>query len=515
MTIDSRSSGRSPMWRWFRWIVVTTGVVALWACTDHPLAPPAPNPQRTEKNVFQQAINRDVDIVFEIDNSISMAPEQANLVANFPTFINILKTLPGGLPNVHIAVITSDMGAGVFGGGVEGCGHPDNGNFIGQVRVATDPVCATARLNPGQHFIESLNGGSQNNFTGDITDVFRCIAQVGTSGCGFEDHLESVRAALGDSAGDPARGIAKTPVLSNNAGFLRTDAYLAVILITNEEECSTAPDNVLFNPDPASDATLGPLTARCFAHTDICDGQRMINYVLAGNAVGPFQNCVSDEATFNADRTQGAIPVQFYIDYLKKQKSDAGKILLSGIIAPTSPYSLVKVPDPQGQGQVIAQGNSCTGAAGVFGQPTPRLDMFFNAFSPQQVVRTSICDTSFAPAMQLIAERLSQLLGSSCIRGTVLATMGPMGSRPDCSVVDHATNAQGVVINTVLPSCVDNGSQPPCWNLAPGTGAQCPGQQIMQIMRPPNQPAPTELNTSVECSIAACAQGVHNPPNCP
>ena len=492
--------------------LVAMALPTVWACIDHRLVAPTPDVHRTEMSLFQQAINRNIDIVFVIDNSVSMQPEQTNVVANFPVFINVLKNLPGGLPDVHIAVVTSDMGAGAFSADVMGCEHPDNGAFVDQVRAATDPVCATATLNPGQHFIQSLSAGTQNNFTGDITDVFRCIAQVGTTGCGFEDHLEAVRAALGDAAGDPVHDIPVRPIPPNNVGFLRDDAYLAFVFITNEEECSTPPDSVLF--DPNGPASLGILTARCFSHTDICDGQAVINYVQAGNPAGPFRNCVPDEATFNVDPKHAPIPVQFYIDYMKSRKSDPRKVLVSGIIAPSGPYSLAIIPDGQG-GMMIAQGDSCTGAAGVFGQPVPRWTKFFGAFTADQSITTSICEQSFAAAMQRIAQQLGVLLGAPCVPAQVLDVMGPKGSRPDCSVTDHTINAMGDAVDTPLVSCVDSGNQLPCWNLVPGTAGQCPGQQVMQFMRPANQPPPTNLNSSVECSIAVCATGVHNPPMCP
>jgi hypothetical protein len=485
-------------WRYTRWVLLTAAVPALWACNNRTLVAPTPEVSKVESNIFPQAINRSIDILFEVDNSVSMQPEQANLVANFPVFINILKGLLGGLPDVHIGVITSDMGAGVAGASITGCGNPNNGVFVDKVSAATDPVCATALLNPGQHFIASTNAGAQNNFTGDISDVFRCIAQVGTTGCGFEDHLEAVRAALGDPAGDPGHDIPVRAIPPNNAGFLRSDAYLAVILITNEEECSSAPDTVLFDPNGAT--SYGPLQDRCFAHTDVCDGQRVINYVLAGQPAGPFQNCVPDDTTFGTDPRNGAIPVPFYIDYIKKLKPNLSQILTSGIIAPGTPYALVQVPDVSNGGMMIAQADSCTGAAGVFGQPTPRLIEFFGAFG-DHAITTSICDQSFSSAMTLIANQLSRLIGSPCITGTVLNVMGPKGSRADCSVIDHSTNAQGAAIDSPLASCVDNGNQAPCWTLVPG-GTQCPGQQLMQFTRPANQAPATNLNSTVSCSIA-------------
>jgi hypothetical protein len=54
--------------------------------------------------------NRDLDLLFLIDNSPSMTDKQASLVANFPRMIDTIAMLPGGLPNLHIGVATSDMG---------------------------------------------------------------------------------------------------------------------------------------------------------------------------------------------------------------------------------------------------------------------------------------------------------------------------------------------------------------------------------------------------------------------
>ena len=83
-------------------------------------------------------------------------------------------------------------------------------------RSRSATTCAKASLNAGQNFIINVNG--MPNYTGDIADVFSCIAPLGDGGCGFEHQLESVLRALGaDGAPPPAQ----------NAGFLRPDAYLA------------------------------------------------------------------------------------------------------------------------------------------------------------------------------------------------------------------------------------------------------------------------------------------------
>ena len=56
--------------------------------------------------------NRNVDMLFLIDDSAFMRLPQMNLERNFPAFVAALDALPGGRPNLHIAVVSSDMGAG-------------------------------------------------------------------------------------------------------------------------------------------------------------------------------------------------------------------------------------------------------------------------------------------------------------------------------------------------------------------------------------------------------------------
>src|SRR5215831_1536724 len=52
-----------------------------------------------------------LDVLFLIDDSPSMKPSQDKLLGSFPTFITRLQD-PPGLPKLHIAVVSQDMGAG-------------------------------------------------------------------------------------------------------------------------------------------------------------------------------------------------------------------------------------------------------------------------------------------------------------------------------------------------------------------------------------------------------------------
>src|SRR4029079_9031457 len=86
------------------------GLSLLAGCPDRTISEVNPQQGRVEYKDIPIHVNRDVDILFVIDDSPSMLDKQTNLKNNFPNFINVLKTIQGGLPNVHLGVITSDMG---------------------------------------------------------------------------------------------------------------------------------------------------------------------------------------------------------------------------------------------------------------------------------------------------------------------------------------------------------------------------------------------------------------------
>src|SRR5690606_31532765 len=106
-------------------------------------------------------------------------------------------------------------------------------------------------------------GGRDENFSGTLDDQFSCMADLGVLGCGFEQHLASMKAAL---EGNP-----------NNAGFLREDAYLAVIFIADEDDCSSkeGTDGAVFAPDTTEDPFQSELgffdSFRCWEFGVVCN----------------------------------------------------------------------------------------------------------------------------------------------------------------------------------------------------------------------------------------------------
>ncbi|NCQ59204.1 MAG: hypothetical protein GW913_00880 [Myxococcales bacterium] len=85
---------------------------------------------------------------------------------------------------------------------------------------------------------------------------------MGTQGCGFEQHLEAMLKAVTPSTSSTTfvagtRGHADV----ENAGFLRSDSVLGVIVLANEDDCS-ASDPDLYNQSSAR--YVGSLGLRCY-----------------------------------------------------------------------------------------------------------------------------------------------------------------------------------------------------------------------------------------------------------
>jgi hypothetical protein len=161
-----------------------------------------------------------MDILFVIDNSGSMGQEQANLAANFPSFISVLESFTNadGEPvDYHVGVTTT--GVSKEWEIDTGLPFPIEESQDGEDgHLQTGASCSMPR--------RWLQRGDA-----EVSSKFSCIAAVGTGGASDEMPLEGARLALTDRMAD-----------SSNAGFLRSDALLALVLLTDEEDCSR-PDN--------------------------------------------------------------------------------------------------------------------------------------------------------------------------------------------------------------------------------------------------------------------------------
>lgn len=160
-------------------------------------------------NQYQQALTftpRKLDVLFVVDNSGSMASSQSNLAANFPSFINYFKDRGY---DFRIAITTSDAYYGDL--------FVSNGCSICNI----EQTRFRSQTNPKIYVVDPS--------TPNLESVFAANVQVGTSGSGDERVFSSFKAALSSSL---------------NAGFHRSDAYLAVIGVSDEEDFSQSDFNM-------------------------------------------------------------------------------------------------------------------------------------------------------------------------------------------------------------------------------------------------------------------------------
>ncbi|HSS40831.1 MAG TPA: hypothetical protein VLT58_18850 [Polyangia bacterium] len=85
-----------------------------------------------------------LDLLFVIDDSGSAAAQQ-KLVAQLPVLVQALEALPNGLPDLHVGVISTDMGAGPQH--TAGCTATGK---AGQLQSSPRGDCADTTLAPGR-----------------------------------------------------------------------------------------------------------------------------------------------------------------------------------------------------------------------------------------------------------------------------------------------------------------------------------------------------------------------------
>jgi hypothetical protein len=419
----------------------------------------APDPYEEVARV-PVTINRDLDLLFVIDDSPSTLDKQANLKNAFPAFINELATLEGGLPNVHIGVVTTDLGtkgaddtvAGPgIGSGPGSCsGTGRNGNLVTNNTVIQGAFISDTK---------NTDGTRTTNYTGTLANAFSAIASVGANGCGFEQPLHAARKALENN---PA-----------NAGFLRPNAQLGIIVVADEDDCSIS-HSTLFGSDST---TLGPLQSfRCTRFGITCDVGGTTTDAMA--TVGTKGQCHSNEASAYLK------PIASYEAFFKSLKPDSNSLLVAALIGVEQPFA-VELRTPPGGGDALpALAHSCT-YVGSLGQevadPGVRLAQLARRFARHTV--SSICTQDLSAPVIDVARHVRGLVGDSCLTRAIAMPA-------DCMVRDESGTA-----STVLPAC-NNGSSStnkPCYELVSDAATCSAGSHLRLQVQRLAAPAPSTV----------------------
>jgi hypothetical protein len=303
MMLKRKSSEPRGLWKVLRaglaGLLAMGSAAALTAgCLDRPVAPATPKTNNVYVSEIRQSGVDKIDLLFMIDNSISMADKQAILAEAVPLLVQRLITpicirdcaagdncseaqqrdgIPvggvfengecpmGGKPefepiaDIHVGVITSSLGSHGATGGGDVCTDPgddDHARLLGALR----PMPGVGQTWNGTGFLawdpegEKSPAGDSNGamFSTKFTQM---VTSAGEQGCGYEASLEAwyrflidpqppelIEVASDNRAG-PVRdeaGAIKVDqiVISQREAFLRADSLVAIVMLTDENDCS-------------------------------------------------------------------------------------------------------------------------------------------------------------------------------------------------------------------------------------------------------------------------------------
>jgi len=502
---------RSRTWKHVR-LAAPLGLIPLFAC----LSPPVESPNTTvtqETSVrVEQSVKNKVDLLFLIDNSPSMAPKQKELANRFPTLIKALQNFAaqGNPASYHIGVVTSDLGSGPFTLNQGQC-HPGGDGAKLQVTPAagaTLPMgvsCTNFALSGGVRYIDYNQLAGTDNIMGvpDVPTAFTCMAAVGEAGCGFEHQLEASYRALHDQA-----------MIPENSGFLRSDAILALVYVTDEDDCSAPATSDLFDPSTNGVNMYGTLHSfRCTQFGVQCNGMPVPPMSVSGLTGCESQTMANGGKLFD---------VQKYIDFFTKPaaqggvKVDPNDVILVAITAPKDPVGVsITMPcaDQVNTASCPILNHSCVAATNAmfFGDPSVRLSTVVASAKHNNL--TSICDTDYTSAIQALGDLIISQIGAGCLNSPIA---NRADGTPDCVVEDVTALSDGTTQTKEIPSCAENGHVVPCWQVIDklaqykSQGCTPPGvTPPMTCMLPPScQPVTNPVDMSQQLVTVSIDRGV-------
>ena len=252
-------------------------------CLERPVVPVEPQITNVTVEKVTQTKVEAIDLLFMIDNSISMADKQAILAEAVPDLVRRLidpvcvhltsgiqeRPVGGECPegfarefepvtDIHVGVLSSSMGS--FGAvPAWSPEHEEEATDNGRL-VAGRP--RAAHLGIGEGFLAWVPGVVPDELDASFQQLVRA---VGEHGSGYEASLESWFHFLVDPA--PWTAIQTVPcehnpsylcaqkvavpdaaLLAERQRFLRPDSLLAIVMLSDENDCSIRPEGMYYYP---------------------------------------------------------------------------------------------------------------------------------------------------------------------------------------------------------------------------------------------------------------------------
>lgn len=268
------------------WFFTVASLTAALACLDRPIGTTQP---KTTNVLTDQLVNNavdKVDLLFVIDNSLSMADKQRLLAVAVPDLVegliepaciadggvNIGRPPDGQCPagsapeftpvdDIHVGVITSSLGG--YGAAADcvddGSKHAEQAVDMAHLLGKLPRGAAVSPSAAGTGFLTWNENSNKEDFLGELTGL---VTQAGERGCGWEAPLEAWVRFLVDPhpyaeivrrpcsptdednrcAGPRTNELEEpevdTALLAERRAFLRPDSLLAVVMLSDENDCS-------------------------------------------------------------------------------------------------------------------------------------------------------------------------------------------------------------------------------------------------------------------------------------
>ncbi|MBI5510046.1 MAG: hypothetical protein HY903_14915 [Deltaproteobacteria bacterium] len=521
------------------------------SCQDYAFEPRPAKRVQAKKITELVATVVPTDILFVIDNSGSMQDEITELQNNVDLFIQELAKSDN---DFQAAIITPDVECNVPGyrcvndcnsygtdtacDAQAGCGWSGSACTL-TGRLGSYACCSPSAPTPCQDQIaatgevigSSCDGGrlrasaagtrifrrpAAGTETAWVAEFKETIAGLGTSGSAYEGGLEAVRRAVLCSADvrcDPADltkpccDAADQAVTDLNRDFVRPDADLVVIFVSDEDDCSMEDRNAYARPALAGDAAEQGLHLcwpnECYAYfgagldTNVPAGTTgLMDWADPGTTAanqgllqcGPRSSPVPRVVNPPLPR-----PVDAFLDALQAAKAgDVSRVRAAGIVT--------SVPSAAGAlgsealacvGTTLGPSNDCGCLSTAVG------DQFFCKLTAQLGQRTSVWpDPPTGGCTAMAGGRYVEFLRKLALRRR--AVLAPTDTLLDsiCNS-DYAETMYTIVNSIILNNCFDLGqvasnasdiivtlrgqtlanvplkSEEPGWSLQPGTSRIC------------------------------------------
>lgn len=395
LLIDAPRSARSRHTAWLGGLVA----IAMLGCVEPP-APAACLVSITGDTIQVTSI-QDVDLLLMIDDSPSMAEEQLAVVAQLPRIIGILASGDRDgdgvrdfqyARSIHVGVVSSNMGAA--SANIDACAG------VGDDGIMSSHGCAPE--NPSAIFEFMDDRDDPASFASDVA----CAVSLGTGGCDFAQQLEAslkavsfVPTAEGTSPVTWTRPGYRPPIFAGstfghgsdaNAGFLRPYSALAILLVTDEDDCSASDPALLDSTDPRFAPV--PIGLRCSTFPD---------------ALHPIQRYVDG---FIGLRSQSSLLVFAAITGIPRDAVSSGL----GYDAILGLETMTERVDPALGDRLLP---SCTTPSGGAAFPPRRIMQVAQGLERLGASTTvqSICSDDFTAAVDVVLEKISATLAGACL----------------------------------------------------------------------------------------------------